>query len=268
MNRLKDKVAIITGSTSGIGAAMARLFAKEGATVVICGRRERRGNALAQEIKKNGGKAMYHFLDLTQPETITALFADTKEKLGKIDVLVNNAAAIGLPDGTVEEVTLEMWDAIFQSDLRGAFIATREVLPYLKENGGGSIVNIGSMASTGGDLGATAYSAAKAGVDMLTKSVALQYGKQGVRCNCIRPGLIVTPQNEPYLPQFTKEVFLDNVAGTRYGRPEDIANMALFLASDESAYVTGQIFDVDGGISCHVATVAQFRRGESHTWDH
>ena len=183
-------------------------------------------------------------------------------------MLVNNAAAIGLPDGSVEEVTPEMWDAIFQSDLRGAFIATREVLPYLKENGGGSIVNIGSMASTGGDLGATAYSAAKAGVDMLTKSVALQYGKQGIRCNCIRPGLIVTTQNEPFLPQFTKEVFLDNVAGTRYGRPEDIANMALFLASDESAYVTGQIFDVDGGISCHVATVAQFRRGESHTWDH
>ena len=162
MNRLKDKVAIITGSTSGIGAAMARLFGREGATVVICGRREKRGNALAQEIKKNGGKAMYHFLDLTQPETITALFADTKEKLGKIDILVNNAAAIGLPDGTVEEVTPEMWDAIFQSDLRGAFIATREVLPYLKENGGGSIVNIGSMASCGGDLGATAYSAAKA----------------------------------------------------------------------------------------------------------
>ena len=132
MNRLKDKVAIVTGSTSGIGAAMARLFAKEGATVVICGRREKRGNALAQEIKKNGGKAMYHFLDLTHPETITALFADTKEKLGKIDVLVNNAANIGLPDGTVEEVTPEMWDAIFQSDLRGAFIATREVLPFLK----------------------------------------------------------------------------------------------------------------------------------------
>lgn len=187
MNRLKDKVAVITGSTSGIGAAMARLFAKEGATVVICGRRKKRGNALAQEIRKNGG---------------------------------------------------------------------------------GSIVSIGSMASTGGDLGATAYSAAKAGVDMLTKSVALQYGKQGVRCNCIRPGLIVTTQNEPFLPQFTKEVFLDNVAGTRYGRPEDIANMALFLASDESAYVTGQILDVDGGISCPVATVAQFRRGESHTWDH
>ena len=251
MNRLKDKVAIVTGSTSGIGAATARLFAKEGASVVICGRREKRGNALAQEIRKGGGKAMYHFLDLTRPETITALFADTREKLGKIDVLVNNAANIGLPDGTVEEVTPEMWDAIFQSDLRGAFIATREVLP-----------------STGGDLGATAYSAAKAGVDMLTKSVALQYGKQGIRCNCVRPGLIVTPQNEPYLPQFSKEVFLDNVAVTRYGRPEDIGQMCIFLASDESAYVTGQIFDVDGGISCHVATVAQFRRGNSNTWDH
>ena len=266
MNRLKDKVAIVTGSTSGIGAATARIFAKEGATVVICGRREKRGNALAQEIKKNGGKAMYHFLDLTQPETITALFADTKEKLGKIDVLVNNAAAIGLPDGTVEEVTPEMWDAIFQSDLRGAFIATREVLPYLRENGGGSIINIGSMASTGGDLGATAYSAAKAGVDMLTKSVALQYGKQGIRCNCIRPGLIVTPQNEAKVPQALKDIFMGSIMVNRYGCPEDIAHAAVYFGSDESAYVTGQIINVDGGMNSHAPTVAQFREMGSRTW--
>ena len=266
MNRLKDKVAIVTGSTSGIGAAMARLFAKEGATVVICGRREKRGNALAQEIKKNGGKAMYHFLDLTQPETITALFADTREKLGKIDVLVNNAAAIGLPDGSVEEVTPEMWDAIFQSDLRGAFIATREVLPYLKENGGGSIINIGSMASTGGDLGATAYSAAKAGVDMLTKSTATQYGKQNIRCNCVRPGLIVTPQNEANVPQALKDIFLSNIMVNRYGCPEDIGNMCVYFASDESSYVTGQIINVDGGLNSHVPTVAQFRELNSRTW--
>ena len=266
MNRLKDKVAIVTGSTSGIGAAMARLFAKEGATVVICGRREKRGNALAQEIRKNGGKAMYHFLDLTQPETITALFADTKEKLGKIDVLVNNAAAIGLPDGTVEEVTPEMWDAIFQSDLRGAFIATREVLPYLKENGGGSIVNIGSMASCGGDLGSTAYACAKAGVDILTQYTAQQYGKQGIRCNCIRPGLIVTPQNEAKVPQALKDIFLGSIMVNRYGCPEDIAHAAVYFGSDEAAYVTGQIINVDGGMNSHAPTVAQFREMGSRTW--
>ena len=268
MNRLKDKVAIVTGSTSGIGIGIAKLYAAEGAKVVICGRRAEKGQAVVDEIVKAGGEASYHFMDITDPASIDALMADTVEKYGKIDILVNNAANVALKDGRVDELTIEMWDAIFQSDMRGTFYTTKCALPYMQKNNGGSIVNIGSMASTGGDLGATAYSAAKAGVDMLTKSVALQYGKQGVRCNCIRPGLIVTTQNEPFLPQFTKEVFLDNVAGTRYGRPEDIANMALFLASDESAYVTGQILDVDGGISCHVATVAQFRRGESHTWDH
>ena len=129
MERLKDKVAIITGSTSGIGAAMAKLFAKEGATVVVCGRREKKGQSVVRDIKKTGGQAVYHYLDLTKPETISTLFADTQKAFGRIDVLVNNAAAIGLPDGSVEEVSLEMWDNIFQSDLRGAFLAIKEGLP-------------------------------------------------------------------------------------------------------------------------------------------
>ena len=267
MNRLKDKVAIITGSTSGIGAAMARLFGREGATVVICGRREKRGNALAQEIKKNGGKAMYHFLDLTQPETITALFADTKEKLGKIDILVNNAAAIGLPDGTVEEVTPEMWDAIFQSDMRGAFYVTKCVLPHMRKDArGGSIINIGSMASCGGDLGSTAYASAKAGVDMFTKSVALQYGKDNIRCNCVRPGLIITPENEAKVPQALKDIFLSNIMVNRYGCPDDIAHACVYFGADESAYVSGQIITVDGGLNSHAPTVAQFRAMGSRTW--
>ena len=268
MGRLSGKVAIVTGSTSGIGIGIAKVYAKEGAQVIICGRREARGQEVVDEIVAEGGKASYHFMDITQAESIEALMADTARDYGKIDILVNNAANVALKDGRVDELTLEMFDDIVQSDLRGTFYAIKCALPFMLENGGGSIVNIGSMASCGGDLGSTAYACAKAGVDILTQYTAQQYGKQGIRCNCIRPGLIVTTQNEPFLPQFTKEVFLDNVAGTRYGRPEDIANMALFLASDESAYVTGQVLDVDGGISCHVATVAQFRRGESHTWDH
>lgn len=268
MERLKDKVAVITGSTSGIGAVTAKLFSEEGASVVVCGRRERKGQAVVRNIRKAGGQAVYHYLDLTKPETITALFADIQNQFGRIDILVNNAAAIGLPDGSVEEVSLEMWDNIFQSDLRGAFLATKAVIPYLRENKGGSIINIGSMASTGGDMGATAYSCAKAGVDMLTKSVALQYGKENIRCNCVRPGLIVTVQNEPFVPQLTKDIFLDNIALTRYGRPEDIGYMCLFLASDESSYISGQIYDVDGGLNSHVATVAQFRNAASHSWDH
>lgn len=266
MNRLKDKVAIVTGSTSGIGIGIARLYAAEGAKVVICGRRKEKGEVVVEQIRSAGGEATYHFLDLTDFATIEKLIDDTAESYGKIDILVNNAANVGLPDGRVDELTLEMWDAIFNSDLRGAFYAIKCVLPHMQKNSGGSIVNIGSMASCGGDLGATAYSCAKAGVDMLTSSVALQYGKENIRCNCVRPGLIVTPQNEAVVSEQLRQIFLSNIEVNRYGCPEDIGHACVFFGSDESAFVTGQIINVDGGMNSHAPTVAQFRAAGSRTW--
>ncbi|MDD6096582.1 MAG: SDR family NAD(P)-dependent oxidoreductase [Firmicutes bacterium] len=266
MDRLKDKVAIVTGSTSGIGIGIAKLFAAEGAKVVICGRREAKGQGVVDEIAAAGGEAWYHFMDITQPESVEALVKDTVEKYGKLDILVNNAANVALKDGNVSELTLEMWDAILQSDLRGTFWATKCALPYIEENGGGSIINIGSMASCSGDLGSTAYACAKAGVDKFTEYVALQYGKKRIRCNCVRPGLIVTPDNAGKVPDMLKNIFLENIEVDRYGSPEDIAGMCLYLASDESTYVTGQIVNVDGGLNSHVPTVAQFRALASRTW--
>lgn len=266
MERLKGKVAIVTGSTSGIGVGIAKLFAKEGAKVVICGRREAKGQAVVDSIVQDGGEASYYFMDITKTESIDALFKYTFEKYGKIDVLVNNAANVCLKDGRVDELTLEMWDNIFQSDIRGTFYATKCVLPYMQENKGGSIINIGSMASCGGDLGSTAYASAKAGVDMLTKSTALQYGKENIRCNCVRPGLIVTPENADYVPKVLKDIFLNNIMINRYGSPEDIANICLYLASDESEYFTGQVVTVDGGLNSHVSTVGQFKEMKSRTW--
>ncbi|MGN0160257.1 MAG: SDR family NAD(P)-dependent oxidoreductase [Lachnospiraceae bacterium] len=267
MNRLKDKVAIVTGSTSGIGIGIAKLYAAQGAKVVICGRRQEKGQAVVDEIIKDGGEATYHFMDITATDSIEKLMADTAEKYGKIDILVNNAANVGLKDGRVDELSLEMWDEVFQSDLRGTFYSIKCVLPYMQKNeNGGSIINIGSMASCGGDLGSTAYACAKAGVDMLTKSTALQYGKQNIRCNCVRPGLIVTPQNDAHVPQALKDIFLSNIMVNRYGCPEDIGNLCVYLGSDESSYVTGQIMNVDGGLNAHVSTVAQFRDLNSRTW--
>ena len=267
MDRLKGKVAIVTGSTSGIGVGIAKLYAAEGAKVVICGRRAEKGQAVVDEIAAAGGEAYYHFMDMTQMDSIDKLFADTEEKYGKIDILVNNAANVGLKDGRVDELTLEMWDAIFQSDMRGTFYTTKVALPYLQKNpDGGSIINIGSMASCAGDLGSTAYACAKAGVNMLTQAVATQYGKQKIRCNCVRPGLIVTPENEAYVPQALKDVFLNNIMVNRYGAPADIANMCVYLASDESEYFTGQVVTVDGGLNAHVSTVGEFKKMNSRTW--
>ena len=267
MDRLKGKVAIVTGSTSGIGIGIARLFASEGAKVVICGRREAKGQAVVDQIQSEGGEASYHFMDITVSESIKQLFADTAEKYGKIDILVNNAANVGLKDGRVDELTLEMWDAVFQSDMRGTFYSTKCVIPYMERNeNGGSIINIGSMASCSGDLSSTAYACAKAGVNTLTQYTALQYGKQNIRCNCVRPGLIITPENDARVPQALKDIFTSNIMVNRYGCPEDIGYMCVYLASDESSYVTGQIINVDGGLNSHVPTVAQFRQMNSRTW--
>ncbi|MGN0343241.1 MAG: SDR family NAD(P)-dependent oxidoreductase [Roseburia sp.] len=266
MDRLKGKVAIVTGSTSGIGIGIARLYAAEGAKVVICGRRQEKGQAVVDRIAEEGGEAWYHFMDITDTDSIEKLFADVAEKYGKIDILVNNAANVGLKDGRVDELTIEMWDKVFQSDLRGTFYSTKCVLPYMQANKGGSIINIGSMASCGGDLGSTAYACAKAGIDMLTQSTALQYGKQNIRCNCVRPGLIVTPENEANVPQALKDIFLSNIMVDRYGCPEDIGHMCVYLGSDESDYVSGQVINVDGGLNSHVSTVAQFKQLNSRTW--
>lgn len=266
MNRLENKVAIVTGSTSGIGIGIAKLYAAEGAQVIVCGRRAEKGQGVVDSIVKEGGKASFHTMDITDTDSIEKLIADTVQSYGKIDILVNNAANVALKDGRVDELTIEMWDAIFQSDMRGTFYVTKCALPEMIKAGGGSVINIGSMASCGGDLGSTAYACAKAGVDMFTKSVALQYGKQNIRCNCIRPGLIVTPDNEAKIPQALKDIFLSNIMVNRYGCPEDIGHACVYFGSDESAYVSGQIITVDGGLNSHAPTVAQFRAMGSRTW--
>lgn len=257
---LTGKVAIVTGSTSGIGIGIAKVLARQGAHVVVTGRRAERGEAVAQEIRDEGFSASYHRLDIMDETSVIALIEDTVQSYGKLDILVNNAASVNAQDGNVADLTAEAWDEMLQSDLRSVFLLSKYAIPHMKKNGGGSIINTGSTAGVSGNLGWSAYGPAKAGVANLTKNIAYQYGKDNIRCNCIHPGLIVTPQNEPNIPQFFKDIYLEQIDVNRYGCPEDIGYMALFFASDEAAFVTGQEVCVDGGMMSHAPIYSALRK--------
>ena len=263
---LEGKIALVTGGVYGIGFAIARALYEAGAQIVFNCSTQKSMDLGVANYQEAGIPAKGYLCDVTDETAVRAMVADIEATVGTIDILVNNAANVALKDGRVDELTLEMWDAILESDLRGTFYATKCAIPYMKEIGGGAIVNIGSMASCAGDLGSTAYACAKAGVDIFTQYVALQYGKDNIRCNCIRPGLIVTPENEAKVPQMLKDIFLGSIMVNRYGCPEDIAHAAVYFGSDESVYTTGQIINVDGGMNSHAPTVAQFRQMNSRTW--
>lgn len=257
---LTGKVAVVTGSTSGIGIGIAKVLARQGAHVVVTGRRAERGEAVASEIKAEGYSASFHRLDITEEASVTALIEETVKESGRLDILVNNAASTAAEDGNVADLSAEGWDEMIQSDLKSVFLLSKYAIPHMQKQGGGSIVNIGSTAGVGGNLGWSAYGPAKAGVANLTKNIAYQYGKEGIRCNCVHPGLIVTPQNNDNVPQFYKDIYLDQIDVDRYGCPEDIGYMVLFLASDEAAFVTGQEICVDGGMMSHGPTYSALRK--------
>ena len=257
---LTDKVAIVTGSTSGIGIGIARVLARQGAHVVVTGRRAERGEAVGGEIADEGGSASFHKLDIMEEQSIIALIEDTVEEYGRLDILVNNAASVDAQDGNITDVTIEDWDKMLESDLRSVFLTCKYGIPHMVKHGGGSIINIGSTAGVNGNDGWSAYGPAKAGVANLTKNVAYQYGKQNVRCNCIHPGLIVTPQNDANVPQVFRDIYLDEIDVMRYGCPEDIGYAALFFASDEAGFVTGQELCVDGGMMSHAPTYGPLRK--------
>ena len=257
---LTGKVAIVTGSTSGIGIGIARVLARQGAHVVVTGRRAERGEAVAQEIRDEGFSASYHKLDIMDERSAAALIEDTVQSHGKLDILVNNAASVNAQDGNVADLTAEAWDEMLQSDLRSVFLLSKYAIPHMKRNGGGSIINTGSTAGVNGNLGWSAYGPAKAGVANLTKNIAYQYGKDNIRCNCIHPGLIIPPQHPSNVPQFFKDIYLEQIDVNRCGCPEDIGYMALFFASDEAAFVTGQEICVDGGMMSHAPIYSALRK--------
>ena len=252
--RLRDRVAIITGSGSGQGRAAAKIFAREGAAVVIAEWNEENGKQVENEILADGGQAMFIKTDVSNEENIVALVDEVMNRHGKIDVIFNNAG-IGFSANSKYKMASLIdtpqtdWNNILGINLNGVYLLSKHVLPIMIKQNGGSIINNASLNGIAGVTGADAYTAAKGGVVALTRVMAVDYGKYNIRVNCICPGAIDTPMIAEVLsiPEFA-EKFAAGCPLRRVGKPEEIANAALFLASDESSYVTGLIMPVDGGV--------------------
>ena len=246
--RLEGKVALITGGARGQGAAEARVFAYEGAKVVIADILDGEGEKLAAAIGESGGDAMFVHLDVTSEDQWRNAITTTVLRFGKLDVLVNNAAV--WRRGRVEETTGEHWDSVMEVNAKGVFLGTKLAIPEMRKAGGGSIINISSVAGLVGSLTSSAYSASKGAVRLLTKSTAIQYAGEGIRANSIHPGAIDTAMGEQVWPNAeTRDEVVARTPVGRMGVPEDIAYGALFLASDESSFVTGSELVIDGGMS-------------------
>lgn len=249
MSRLAGKVAIVTGAASGIGRATALLFAAEGAKVVAADVDKARGDTVVQEITSAGGDAVFVRVDISSPEQVEALVRTAVETYGKLDVIFNNAGIEG-QQGLTADCTVENFDRVISINLKGVFLGMKYAIPAMLRNGGGSIINTASVAGLVGFVNIPAYCASKGGVLQLTKTAALEYGKQGIRVNAICPGVIATPMIERFTEtagEAGRQAMEAMEPIGRMGKPEEIAQMALFLASDESAFCTGAPFIVDGG---------------------
>jgi NAD(P)-dependent dehydrogenase (short-subunit alcohol dehydrogenase family) len=245
--RVQNKSAVITGAGSGIGVAAALLFAREGARVVVSDVDGAAAEATARRIEEEGGEAIHVPCDVSQEDQVENLIRAGVESFGALDVLYNNAGTEA-GDGHVTALTGEAWDRVQNVNLKGTFLICKYGIPRLVASGGGSIINTSSVAALHGGGAPDSYTAAKGGILALTRVLAVRYARQGVRINAICPGPVMTPMIERLGPRFVA----NSVAATPLGRgaePEEIANLALFLASDESSFITAAIIPIDGGLT-------------------
>ncbi len=248
MGRLEGKVALISGGARGMGAAEARLFAGEGARVVIADILDDAGKRVEAEIAESGGKAVYARLDVTSEDGWRRAVQTAVDRFGRLDVLVNNAG-IGGNWGKIDDTSVEQWDEMMDVNAKGVFLGTKVAIPEMRRAGGGSIVNISSqLGLVGSDFANAEYHASKGAVRLLTKAAAIQYAGEGIRVNSVHPGPVVTPMTEKARsdPEMSKTI-VGRIPLGRYGQPEEVAYAVLFLASDESSYLTGSELVIDGG---------------------
>jgi NAD(P)-dependent dehydrogenase (short-subunit alcohol dehydrogenase family) len=246
MGRLDGKVALITGAARGQGEAEARLFAQEGAKIVLTDILVDQGQQAAASIQTGGGEATFVQLDVSNPNEWTEVVRHAVQTYGRLDILVNNAG-IALRAGLVD-TTVADWDRLMDINLKGVFLGMQHAIPAMLDSGGGSVINISSTSGIVGFPGGTAYHSAKGGVRLLTKATAAEYAKQGIRVNSIHPGIIETPMTDN-MAEARTALLLDRTPMGRKGRPIEIAYGALFLASDESSFMTGAELVIDGGMT-------------------
>ncbi len=260
MGRVQGKVALVTGGASGIGLSAATLLAKEGAKVVIADFNVEGAKQAAEDINKQGGVAVAVFLDAGNEQSIKAAVDFTVEQFGTLTVLYNNVGLTNLQkDLDVVNIDLDEWDRLMDVNAKSVVIGSRYAIPHMQKAGGGSIINTASMAAFAGDSIRSAYGASKAAVVNLTQYIATQYGKDKIRCNAVAPGLILTPAVERNMPQRLLEIFSKFNALPYHGEADDIGNTVLFLASDESKFITGQTIQVEGGHYTGNPTIADFQ---------
>jgi meso-butanediol dehydrogenase / (S,S)-butanediol dehydrogenase / diacetyl reductase len=249
--RLKDKVAIISGAASGIGEAVARTFAREGAKVVVADLNAEGGNRVVAEIRSAGGSAEFIRTNIARQADADAMIGCAVDKFGRLDILHNNA--VGLVTGRIGEVPPEGWQKALDVGLTCYWYCSRKAIEVMMRQGSGTIVNTASVSGMGADYGIGTYNVIKTGVIALTRSIAIEYARKGIRCNCVCPGPIATPpllKVKESRPQLFERM-ADAVPMGRFGQPQEIANVVLFLASDESSYVTGAAYVADGGLMAH-----------------
>ncbi len=241
--KLKNKVAIVTGGTLGIGEAIAKEYAKEGAKVIILGRNNERGNCICKDINTTSCiNAEYFQVDFNDSQAITKTMEAINKKYPKIDILVNNAGIATV--GTVESLEEEQWDNIFRINVKAVYLMCKQIIPIMRKNGSGSIINIASSAGIVGAWGLHAYSATKGAVIQLTKSMAAEYAKENIRVNALCPGATATPLMDNIDQEFIKMIPMKRMA-----KPIEIAKGAVFLASEDSSFITGSNLVIDGGFT-------------------